>query len=335
MVDSISPVSWFVTASHLRKRGYDLVIFKFWHPFFGPAFGTIARQMRREGVRVMIVVDNLIAHTEEEAVRRKRSLPKRLLSSIERTVNAFFTDFLFRYCSMAVTQSSTVRDQLAGRYPHIPQRMLPHPTYEQFGKLLPQHESRAELGITASRVILFFGLVRRYKGLDRLLEAMPEIVRRIPDVQLLVVGEFYDNAASYLEQIERGGVASHITIVDRYVPDDEVARWFSAADLLVLPYHHATNSGIVQIGYNFARPAVVTNVGSLGEVVIDGRTGFVIDDPSPGGIATAVERAFDGDTLETFARNIIPERDRYSWDTFVDGLVDLAESTPAPSGNKS
>lgn len=335
MVDSIAPVSWYQTASYLRKRHYDLVIFKFWLPFFAMAFGTIARLARRDGMNVMIVVDNLIPHNQEEALARKRNLPKRLLAGIERTINRVLTDYFFRYCTIAITQSSVVRDQLAARYPRIPQRMLPHPTYEQFGELLPMAEVRRQLGITASRVILFFGLVRKYKGLDRLLAAMPEIVRRIPDIQLLVVGEFYDDPEPYMKLIEEGGVASRITVVNRYIPDDEVPLWFSAADLLVLPYHHATNSGIVQIGYNFDMPAVVTNVGSLGEVVIDGKTGFVIDDPSPNGLASAVERAFEGDTLETFAGNIPAERARYSWDTFVDGLAELAESVPPPRRNRS
>lgn len=313
MIDSIGPLSWRRTGQHLQEGGYDLVVFQYWLPFFALAFGSISRRVRKSGALVMVIVHNLFPQEK-------------------RPGDTQLTAYFFRYCNLAVTQSSTVERQLRQAYPQLPQRMLPHPTYEQFGSRLPVAETRRELGITAPKVILFFGFVRQYKGLDRLLAAMPAIVKRIPDIHLLVVGEFFDDPAPYMKQIEQGGVSDRITVVNRYVANDEVPRWFSAADLLVLPYHKATNSGIVQIGYNFATPAVVTNVGSLGEVVIDGETGFVIDDASPESLASTIERAFHGDTLERFSRNIVAQQDRYGWDSFVEGLLELVgrPSPPAP-----
>jgi glycosyltransferase involved in cell wall biosynthesis len=302
-IDSINPLSWWRTARRIRRGQYDLHVFRWWLPFFGFAFGTIARLVRAERPgSVLVILDNLFPHEKRPG---------------DRTL----TNFFFRYCDRAVCQSSTVLAQLAETYPHIPRTMQPHPVYENFGELVDREAARRRLGIAAAgTVILFFGFVRRYKGLDRLLEAMPAIVRRVPDAHLLVVGEFFEDREPYLAAIRDGGVQDRVTIHDAYVPNADVAGWFSAADMLVLPYHSATNSGIVQIGYNFAVPAIVTNVGSLSEVVLDGETGFVLDDATPESIAAAVERLSDEATRERFSENIVRERRRYSWDAFVEGI---------------
>ncbi len=309
MIDSLNPATWLTTGWRLAREGFDLYIFKFWLPLFGPAFGAIARRVRRSG-RVLVIVDNLLPHERRPGDIR-------------------FTRYLFAACDMAVTQSSTVSSQFAAMFPSIPERMLPHPTYEQFGRRIDRPTAREHLGITAERVLLFFGFVRRYKGLDRLLEAMPEILRRIPSAHLCVVGEFFEPRRDYEAIIERCGVRSHVTLVDRYIANDEVAWWFSAADMLVLPYHNATNSGIVQIGYNFAVPAIVTDVGSLSEVVLNGTTGFVLDDAAPATIAEAVARMYADDTIARFSAAIVRERDRYTWSAFAAGLITFARENGA------
>jgi len=314
MIDSINPINWIRVGRELRRRNYDLIVFKFWLPFFGAAFGTIARGAHRRGKKdIMIIIDNFLPHER-------------------RPGDTFLTRFFFRYCNIAITQSSEVERTFTKAYPTIPHIKQPHPVYENFGAPVEREEARAALGITAPKVLLFFGFVRKYKGLDRLLAAMPEIVRRVPDAHLLIVGEFYESAEPYLEQIRAGSVGDHITIHDTYVPNEDVAAWFSAADMLVLPYHHATNSGIVMIGYNFSLPAIVTNVGSLGEVVLDGRTGFVLDDASPDAIASAVERMYAGDTLDRFAAAIVEERPKYTWESFAERMVDLAADVQGKAG---
>lgn len=307
-INSINPFTWMRTGMALRNGGYDLVVFKWWLPFFGFCFATIAALAHRRGRKdILVIVDNLLPH--------ERNPGDLLLAKT-----------FFRYCTMAITQSGTVHREFAELFPSIPQKLLPHPTYEQFGQRLEKEEARRRVGVPVdAKVLLFFGFVRKYKGLDSLLAAMPEIVRRLPDVHLLVVGEFFDDPAPYMEQIRSGGVEPHVTVHNRYVANDEVLEWFSAADMLVLPYHSATNSGIVMIGYNFAVPAIVTDVGSLSEVVIDGRTGFVLAEATPDAIASAVERMYDGETLERFSENIVPERRKYSWEAFVTGLESLVE----------
>lgn len=205
MIDSMNPLSWLAAGRELRQRNYDLLVFRFWLPLFGLAFGTIARWASRKGRKdVMVLIDNLIPHEKRPGDR-------------------FLTGQLFRHCDMAITQSSVVRDQLAALYPAIPQRMLPHPVYENFGQAIPKEEARRELGITARRVLLFFGFVRRYKGLDRLLAAMPTIVERVPGVKLLVVGEFFEDQEPCLQQIRDGGIEANVEIHNIYVPNSEVS----------------------------------------------------------------------------------------------------------------
>ena len=172
-------------------------------------------------------------------------------------------------------------------------------------------------------MLLFFGFVREYKGLMYLIEALPAIRKRLPDAKLLVVGDFFDDKQKYLRRIEELGVASMVVIYDGYIPDREVGTYFSAADLVVLPYESATQSGIVQIAYAFGKPVVVTSVGGLPEVVEDGRTGFVVPPKNAGALAEAVVRYFEQDKEREFSAAIKKEQDRFSWKRMVDAIEDL------------
>ena len=290
MIDSINPISWFKTGNLLLKRNYDLVIIKFWLPFFSPSFGTIAKIVRKnKKTKVMIVCENLIPHEK-------------------RIGDKILTKFLFSKCDLAVTQSSIVHSQLESLFPKIPQVMLPHPVYENFGDKIDKFEALKLLGIEATNVILFFGFVREYKGLDLLVNAMPLILQKIPDLKLFIVGEFFGSSDKITKQIIDLNIQKSVILHNKYVPNEDVAKWFSASDSLVMPYRSATNSGIVQIAYNFAIPSIVTNVGSLSEVVLNGRTGFVIDDSKPDTIADSVFSIFSNNNLKLFSENIIEER---------------------------
>ncbi len=306
LLDSMNPLSWRGIADLLADRRYDLHINRFWIPLFGWMFGSIARRLHSLGAaETMTVVDNLLPHEK-------------------RLGDRYLTGRHFRYCRGAITQSGTVSRQFGELYPDIPERMIPHPVYENFGIPMERTEARTSIGEGEGPLLLFFGFVRRYKGLDRLLRAMPAILRRIPDARLLVVGEYFDNQEEYEQIIRDLEIEASLHLFNRYVPNDEVARWFSAADLLVLPYRSATNSGIVQIGYNFATPSIVTNVGSLSEVVLDGKTGFVVEDAEPETLAATVAEAFVGDRLQQMKQAIVEERKKYSWSSFAEQLEDFA-----------
>lgn len=305
MIDSVNPFNWLRVGKEMRRRNYDLHIFKFWLPFFGPAFGTIARLVRMNGRHnVLVICENLIPH--------------------ERRAGDFtLTRYFLRSCDLAVTQSCAVQADLKRLFPCLPHAVLPHPTYVQFGSTIPKAEARSRLKLRMPKVLLFFGFVRHYKGLDRLLVAMPEIIRRVPDAMLVVVGEFLEDPKPYLALVGTNGLKDRVLFHSQYVRNEDVRLWFSAADILVMPYRSASNSGILQVAYNFGTPVIATGVGGLGETARDGKTGFVVNDASPSTLADAVERMYSKDTLERFASGIKEERGRYTWEAFVRGIEDL------------
>ena len=202
-----------------------------------------------------------------------------------------------------------------------------HPTYQAF-KLrdMTREEAREELGLNSEdKMILFFGLVRKYKGLIHLLNAMPIIKKEIPDIKLFIVGDFGGNKNEYLELIDRLEIKNNITIRDGYVPDEEVEPYFMAADLNICPYESATQSGIIQIAYGFELPVVATNVGGLPEVVTDGETGYVVESMNPDALAEAIVRFYKDDKQTEFRANVIKEAERFSWDHMVEVIEELVD----------
>ena len=193
--------------------------------------------------------------------------------------------------------------------------------FEHFGDRVERTEACRKLGIDPmQRYAMFFGLIRDYKGLDTLLEAWSKSRRE--GYKLLVVGEFYASRDKYIELIERLELKDDVVLHDFFVPDEDVRYYFSAADCVVLPYKTATQSGVTQICYNFSTPVIVTRVGGLAEIVPDGRVGFVAE-PSVEGVREAIERIFEGDTIEQFGRNMLEERKRFSWATMCDTIESL------------
>ncbi len=223
-------------------------------------------------------------------------------------------------------QSREVEKDLLSIVPSATYRVLPHPIYEIFGDPVSKEEARSRLSLQQRNIILFFGFVRPYKGLETLLRAMPTIRKKI-DLHLLVVGESYEDITPYQQLIASGACESSVTFVQRYVPAEEVKLYFSSADCVVLPYRSATQSGIVQIAYQFSKPAIVTDVGGLSEIVLDGRTGFVVPPDDPDAFARAVVRFYEEHREAEFVRNIGEEREKYQWHHFVRGIEELARSS--------
>jgi len=305
LVDSINPLTWIRAGRRIRERGADLLVFKYWLPFFGPCFGTIARIVRRgRPTRVIYICDNVIPHERRPGDR-------------------LFTRYAFGAADAFVVQSRAVERELEAFLPGARHAFVPHPVYHGFGDAVPRERARSRLGLPGGPVLLFFGYVRRYKGLDVLLEAMA-IVRKTLDVHLAVVGEFYDDEAPYREQIRRLGLESAVTVRSDYVPNDDVKYYFSAADALVLPYASATQSGIAQIAYHFDLPVIATDVGGLAEVVRDGETGILVAPLDAGALAAGITRYFTAADKERLRRTVNEEKKRYSWDTLVGALEDLA-----------
>jgi len=290
LVDSINPVSWFRTASWIAepKRRPDLVVFTWWNPFFGPALGVIARLVkRRSGARIVFVAENVVSHEN-------------------RFVDRFLTRFALGAADCFMVLSGVVARRIQSLFPGVPVRQAALPIYDCYRPGdIDRDAVRERLGLTKP-TILFFGYVRAYKGLRYLLEAMPEVLER-HDVELLVVGEFYDERRRYERLISALGIEDRVTVVAEHVPDEDVGEYFMASDVVALPYLSATQSGITQIAYAFGLPVISTNVGGLPEVVKDGKTGYVVESGSAPALAEAIVRFFAADEQDRLKRGVEEE----------------------------
>jgi glycosyltransferase involved in cell wall biosynthesis len=313
-----SPWSWWRTARDLQRAGPRAVVLKYWIPFFAPGFCAVTWLLRRHGkIRVIYILDNVIPHEK---------YPCGLL----------LTRLALRQGHGFVAQSEQVRRDLFSVLPGTdPQAVVttPHPVYD-FGvpgrPRRSQAEARAALGLPADvRLVLYFGFIKPYKGVVHLIDAAPRLRERYgAGIRVMVVGDIYGERESYFERVRERGVADVLQILDGFVPDETVEDYFLACDLVVLPYVSATQSGIVQIAYNYCKPVVTTNVGGLPEVVRDGETGFVVPPEDPAALAAAVVRFFDEECAPAFAAAIAGERAKYSWDRMAEALERLAGGTP-------
>ncbi|MBI3192850.1 MAG: glycosyltransferase, partial [Ignavibacteriae bacterium] len=310
LIDSINPVNWVRVALEIKKRKPDLLIFKYWLPFFGPCFGTIAKLVKRgTQTKVLFICDNIVPHER-------------------RPGDIAFTKYAFSAADYFIVQSKSVEKDLNKRFPNSVYRFVPHPVYENFGTPFPQEEARAMLNIKQKHILLFFGYVRQYKGLDTLIEAFKLLTTHysiLTNYQLLIVGEFYDDEQKYRQKVKELGLEPYISFVSEYVPNEEVAKYFSASDVVVLPYRSATQSGIVQIAYNFDKPVIATDVGGLSETVLHGRTGYIVPPENPRALADAIIKFYGEHKQEEFSRNVQEEKKNYSWEHFVDTIEEMVK----------
>ena len=306
LVDSVNPFNWVSSGLSIRSRRPDLLLFKYWLPFFGPCFGTIARVVKRgTRAKVVFICDNVIPHERRPGDRA-------------------FTRYAFAAGDGFVVQSRAVERDLLTLLPGAPHALVPHPVYNGFGAPVPRSEARTRLAITATNVLLFFGYVRKYKGLHVLLDAMA-ILKERRDIALIVVGEFYDGEESYREQIRRLGLEGTVTVRSDYVPNDEVKYYFSAADALVLPYTSATQSGIAQIAYHFDLPVIASDVGGLSEVVREGATGLLVPPDDPRALAGRIVEYFTSVDRDRLRRTVGEEKKNYSWGNLVRAIEMLGQ----------
>jgi D-inositol-3-phosphate glycosyltransferase len=304
-LNSVNPFNWLWHGLSYRRKKFDLVVFRFWLPFMGPCLGTVARLLGTDRRLVLAITDNLVPH---EA----------------RPGDAAFTRYFLGGCDGFLAMSRAVLADLHRLAPYKPSVFSPHPVYDTYGQPLGKAEARAQLGLDpAGRYLLFFGLIRAYKGLDLLLRAFAGGELRARGVRLIIAGEFYDDPDKYEKIIQELDLESSLVRATRFVPNDEVASYFCAADLVVQPYKTATQSGVTQIAYHFGKPMVVTDVGGLGETIPHGRAGYVVP-VDAAQIAAAVADFYDHDREAALAQGVAQEAEKYAWPTFVAQLLSLA-----------
>ena len=307
-VNSCNPFNWVKVGKEIAKKNVDMVIFAYWMSFMAPCMGTIARKIRRNGhTKVIALVHNMIPH-------EPNVLDKFLPPYFVKPMDGF----------MALSES-VVKDIEKFDKRHCPKRFSPHPIYDHYGERLPRETALSLLNLSPdNRYVLFFGFIRGYKGLDLLLDAFADKRLTADGVKLIVAGEFYGDPEPYLKQIKDLQIEDRVVLRTDFIPDSEVNRYFSAADIVAQPYKTATQSGVTQIAFHFEKPMLVTNVGGLPEIVPDGKIGYVVE-PDAKHIADALCRFFEENKREEFEQNLVEEKKKYAWSTFTDAINSLLE----------
>lgn len=304
-INSINPFNWLNVGRQIKKEQADLIIVRYWLPFMGPAFGTIIRGAKKnKKTRVISIVDNVIPHEK-------------------RPGDAAFTRYFLKSVDGFISMSHEVLRDLRTFEPDKPALFSPHPVYDNYGDAINKDEARGKIGIpTTGKYLLFFGFIRKYKGLDILLEAMAD--QRIKDagIKLIVAGEYYGDKEYYDNMIEKLQIRDRLFLFTDFIPNEEVKNYFCAADVVVQPYRTATQSGISQIAYHFEKPMIVTNVGGLPEIVPDNVVGFVTP-VDKNRIADAIIRFYEENKEQSFSANLKEEKKKYGWDYFTRNIGKL------------
>ena len=307
MVNSVNPFNWLKVGRMIRKNGCDLVLTRFWLPFMAPCLGTICRMARKNGkTKVVSLLDNVVPHEH-------------------RIGDKAFARYFIKSVDSFVAMSQSVLDDLRLFDKKKPAALCPHPLFDNFGEKVSRDEALRFLNMEPEcRYMLFFGIIRDYKGLDLLLEAFADERFKSKNVKLIVAGEFYNGGEQYHELERKLGLEGRIIWHTEFVPDSQVKYFFNAADIVVQPYKSATQSGVTQIAYHFERPMLVTDVGGLKEMVPDGKVGYVTDCDS-GKIADALVDFFDSQRMNEFETNVAEEKKKYSWSRMVETITKMMQ----------
>lgn len=315
LLDSVDPRTWKKTARHIGDIRPAAMIFPYWMPFFAPAFGYIVRRLQKRHVPSIAVVHNALPHERKPG-------------------DARLARYALKRCQGLVVLSDGVRRDLGRIGLSAPTRQVTHPTYDRFGEVISREAARRSLGLPQDvPILLFFGFVRRYKGLHHLLDALPAVKKHLPEARLVVAGEFYDDAAGYRKQIEGlGSLASSVRLDAAYVPNERVRLYFSAADVVVQPYTSATQSGVAQVAVQFGTPLITTSVGGLAEAIPDGVAGLIVPPENPDALAAAIVRYFTEEGLEAKLRSGLESlRGRYGWNPLLEAVEELVALTRSGS----
>jgi glycosyltransferase involved in cell wall biosynthesis len=303
-INSVNPFNWIKIGNRLKKLKPDFIVVRFWLPLMGPALGTILRRVRKnKHTKIICIADNIIPHEK-------------------RPGDKSFTKYFIKSCDAFITMSEKVMSDLK-TLTDKPAALVQHPLYDNFGEIIAKTEARKKLGIpNEEQVILFFGFIRNYKGLDILLEAMKLLKEKRSAgkrIKLLIAGEFYEDRKLYDELITKLDIANDLILRTDFIPDSEVKYYLCAADAVIQPYRNATQSGVTPLAYYFEKPMVVTNVGGLPALVPHEKSGLVTE-PTAESIAAGIERFYQlGENY--FIPHLRAEKQKYSWANLVNAVT--------------
>lgn len=309
-INSINPFNWIWMGFKIAKAKAPIVLVRFWLPFMGPCLGTILRIIQWNGVsKVICIADNVIPHEK-------------------RFGDYWFTKYFIGAVDAFITMSKKVHQDLSN-FTQKKAITCFHPLYDSFGSIMPKEAARKHLGLPAhENIILFFGFIRKYKGLDLLLEALKivatknEASQKAP-IKLLIAGEFYEGEENYTSLINSLGIQHLIYSFTEFIPQDQVQYYLNACDFVIQPYRNATQSGVTPLAYHFEKPMLVTNVGALPDMIEADQSGLVAN-PTPESIAAQIEQLYLLGK-DYFLPHLRREKKKYQWDQLANAIIDLAK----------
>ena len=306
LINSINPFNWFKVGNQIKKMQPDLVVVRYWLPFMGPCLGTILRRIKKnKTTQVVCIADNIIPHEPKPG-------------------DQLFTRYFVKPVDSFITMSEKVKEDLLVFAPNKPTVFIPHPLYDNFGEKISKDLARKHLNIeTDAKIILFFGFIRKYKGLDILLDSIKILQQSNPTLKLLIAGEFYDDEKSYKEQIDKLGIEQQLILRTNFINDNEVKYYLCASDVIVQPYRSATQSGVTPLAYHFEIPMIVTNVGGLAALVPDNKVGLIAE-PNAASIAEKIIQFFNNGEQQ-YLPFLKEEKKKYSWSKMVEAIMSIAK----------
>jgi len=308
MLNSINPFSWLKVVRYVKAQNPDYVIIRYWLPFMAPCLGFIAKRLKRNsGIKIVAITDNVIPHEK-------------------RIGDSTLTRYFVKRCDGFIAMSKSVLNDLERFTPNKHKKFIPHPVYDIFGERVSKEEAIKHLNLNSDQKhILFFGFIRKYKGLDLLLEALADMRLKELGVKLIIAGEFYEVRAYYDQIIKKHNLNDQLIMRTEFIPADEVKHYFCTADMVVQTYRSATQSGITQVAYHFDRPMLVTDVGGLAEIVPDKKVGYVCA-LNPQLVADAIVDFYQNERENEFVENVKQEKKRFLWSTMTDGIEELVRN---------
>ena len=305
LINSVNPFNWIKIGNRLKKEKPDIIIVRYWLPFMGPSLGTILRRVQKnKHTKIICLADNVIPHEK-------------------RPGDKLFTKYFLKSCDAFITMSERVLNDLRLFQKTKPAKLVSHPLYDNFGAIISKIDAREKLGVSSQeRILLFFGFIRKYKGLDLLFEAMADKRIKESGIKLIVAGEFYEDEKLYRDQIDKLGIKDQLILKTDFIPDSEVKYYLCSTDAVIQPYRNATQSGVTPLAYHFEKPMIVTNVGGLPALVPHEKSGLIIE-PTPEAIANSIVKFYQlGEAY--FIPHLRTEKKKYSWATMVRTIFELA-----------
>ena len=305
-INSVLPTNWLKIGLELKILNPDFIVVRYWLPVMGPCLGTILRIVKKnKHTKIVCIADNIIPHEKRKG-------------------DNLFTKYFIKPVDAFIVMSEKVMSDLKQFDKTKPVKLIPHPLYDNFGEKIDKKLARKNIGIQGGeKIMLFFGFIRKYKGLDILLDALALIKKENTSTsfKVLIAGEFYEDRKPFDAQIARLGLENMLILRTDFIPDNEVRNYFCAADVVIQPYRNATQSGVTPLAYHFEIPMIVTNVGGLPALVPDGKVGLVAE-PNATSIAKKITEYFIKDE-NVFIENLKEEKKKFSWKKMVDAVIEI------------